>query len=135
VLVFFVRFGLVWFRFVLFEELQEEGNMDVSLNQLNEILSITTSFNLQYIPSLVEHTVKLETPKEMITFLETVLHHLSQNTILFNNEIKFYSQELDNLKLQSQQLVHSDIDAFVKKLKSFLERVANSVKINQFHNK
>lgn len=123
-------FDLFWF-----EELQEKGNMSTSLNQLEEILSVTTSFNLQYLPSLVEHTTKLDTTNEMITFLDNVLHHLTQNTILFNNEIKFYTQELDNLKQQPQQLVLSDIEAFVNKLKLFLEKVANSVKIDQFNNK
>lgn len=123
-------FDLFWF-----EELQEKGNMSTSLNQLEEILSVTTSFNLQYLPSLVEYTTKLDTTNEMITFLDNVLHHLTQNTILFNNEIKFYTQELDNLKQQPQQLVLSDIEAFVNKLKLFLEKVANSVKIDQFNNK
>jgi pentatricopeptide repeat protein len=110
-------------------ELFELGSFGISLEQLQQVLSLATSFNLQYLPSLIEHTMSLKTTEEMIVFLDATLKHLQENTVLFNHDIMVHSEKLQNLKKYSRQLTHVDIKEFLHTVSPLLQNVAKSVKI------
>jgi hypothetical protein len=111
-----------------FLELQQIGKIPAKLEHLRSVLSLATSFNLQHLPTIVQHALRLEKTEEMIAFLNATLAHLYKNTILFKNEIEMHSNELNTLK--SHQITQSEVEAFMIKFNPFLQTVANSVKIN-----